>query len=229
MDETEKIMVLESCALDKSSYAAICFEAMKELSENSYLVTDSESGDDKPILERNYILSMVFQMGKNAKDDSDFGTNVFPSGENNKYIYSHLEEIKKTYHDLYEKDLVISFEVIPDLVIHTSHNPKSGKCRSQFVAIEAKTTKNLGKVAFMRDLFKLNVYLCDLNYNNAIYLIVNTPKDKIEDLIRHYFNSSYFYKKYELGKLLFFIQENQKSPPAVYKLTEDYINTIKEK
>ena len=228
MDEIKTIEILEPYTLGKDSHATICFDAMKKLSENSYLITDSESGDDKPILERNYVLSMVFQMGKSTKDDSDFGTNVFPSGENNKYIKNYLEEIKITYEDLYERELLTSFEVIPDLVIHTSHNPKSGNCSSQFVAIEVKTTKNLGKVAFMRDLFKLNVYLCDLNYNNAIYMIVNTPKDKIENLIRHYFNTNYFYKKYELGKLLFFIQENQKSTPAVYKLTEDYINTIKD-
>ena len=207
MDETEKIKILEPCALDKDSYAAICFEAMMKLSENSYLVTDSESGDDKPILERNYVLSMVFQMGKNTKEDSNFGTNVFPSGENNKNIKIYLDEIKSTYKDLYEKELLTSFEVIPDLVIHTSHNPQSGYSNSQFVAIEAKTTKNLGKIAFMRDLFKLNVYLCDLNYNNAIYLIVNTPNDKIENLIRHYFNNSYFCKKYELGKLFFLFRK----------------------
>ena len=223
------IKILEPCTLSKASYAGICFDAMLKLAKNSYIVTDSENGDDKPILERNYVLSMVFQMGKSTKEDSDFGTNVFPSGENNKYIKTYLDEIKSTYKDLYERDILTSFEVIPDLVIHTSHNHKSGNCSSQFVAIEAKTTKNLGKVAFMRDLFKLNVYLCDLSYKNAIYLIVNTPIDKIEDLIRHYFDTNYFYKKYELGKLLFFIQENQKSAPAVYKLTEDYINTIKEK
>lgn len=229
MDETEMIEILEPCTLGKDSYAAICFDAMLKLKENSYLISDSESVDENPILERNYVLSMVFQMGKNTKEDSNFGTNVFPSGENNKFINNYIDEIKSTYKDLYDRELLTSFEVIPDLVIHTSHNQKSSCCNSQFVVIEAKTTKNLGKVAFMRDLFKLNVYLCDLNYNNAIYLIVNTLKNKIENLIRYYFNNDYFYKKYELGKLLFFIQEDQNSSPSVYKLTEDYINTIKEK
>jgi hypothetical protein len=202
---------------------------MVKLSENSYLVTDSESGDDKPILERNYVLSMVFQMGKSTKEDSNFGTNVFPSGENNKYIGANLDEIMNTYNELYEKNLKPPFEVIPDLVIHTSHNPNSGNSDSQFIAIEAKTTKSLGKVAFMRDLFKLNVYLCDLNYKNAVYLIINTSKERIENLIKYYFDNSYFYKKYELERLLFYIQEDLNSSPAVYKLTEGYINTIEDK
>lgn len=220
--------ILELCKLEEGTYSSLCYNAMCSLSKQWYLVTDSENGDAS-VLERNYVLSIVFQLGKMSANNPDFGTNVFPSGENNKYIRTHLEEIKNTYHDLYEKYPVVSFEVIPDLVIHTSHNPKSGNSSSQFVAIEAKTTKHLGKVAFMRDFFKLNVYLCDLNYKNAIYLIVNNPKDKIENLIRHYFNNRYFYKKYDLWKLLFFIQEDQKGTPAVYKLTEDYINTIKEK
>ena len=219
--------VLAPCELDKDSYASIIFDAMKQLSVNWHLVTDSESDDDKPVLERNYVISLVFQMGKNTKDDSNFGTNVFPSGENNKYICENLNEIDKTYTDLYEKKLIRPFEVIPDLVIHASHNPNAGRSNSQYVAIEAKTTKTIGKIAFMRDFFKLNVYLCSLNFENVIYLVVNTSKDRLEKLIHQYFENDFFYQKEKLGNLLLLIQEDKNSSPCTFKLDEKYIETIK--
>ena len=227
MDEAEMIKILEPCTLDKSSYTAICFDVMAKLSDKSYLVTDSESGDDKPILERNYVISMVFQMGRNTSD-SNFGTNVFPSGENIKELNYTLEETKDTYKDLYKREPSDLQIVIPDLVIHTSHDPKAAQSNGQYVAVEVKTTKKLERTPFFKDFFKLNRYICDLRFKNAIYLIVNTPMNRIENLIKHYFDNHYFCKKNELGKLLFFIQENQKSTPATYKLTEDYIKTIKE-
>ncbi len=217
--------ILEKCNPKKESYVSLCFDAITQLSENRYLITNTES-DNEVILERNYILAMVFLMGKKTKDDESFGTNVFPSGENNKYICDNLNDIKETYNNLHSKELKGKFKVIPDLVIHTSHNPKSQYSKSQYVALEAKTTKQLGKVAFYRDLFKLNVYLCDLSYKDVVYLIVNTEKKKIEDLISQYFSNNYFYNKDKLNNIWFFIQENGESSPYAYKLCENYIKSL---
>lgn len=219
--------VLEFCDLEDETYASMCFEAMCSLSRQLYLVTVNEH-DDAPVLERNYVLSMVFQLGKNTGKDSNFGINVFPSGENNKQIDLNLQEIGETYKDLYEKDLRHPLEFIPDLVIHTSHDKRAKDSNGQCVILEAKTTNTLSKVAFFKDFFKLNVYLCSLNYENAIYLIVNTEKDKIENLIKLYLKNGLFMSKDKIEKLLFFIQDNKDTTPYVCKLSEAFVQMIKD-
>lgn len=222
----ENINVLEECQLVEGTYASMCFDAMCFLAKNWYLVANSEHAK-APVLERNYVLSLVFQLGKMANQKSGFGTNVFPSGENNKHIDNHEYQISETYKDLYEKDFRHPFEVIPDLIIHTSHDERSIDSNGQHVILEAKTTKSLSKVAFFKDFFKINVYLCSLKFDNAIYLIVNTEKDKIESFIKLYFKNGLFWSKDELEKLLFLIQENKETKPCVCKLSDEFINIIK--
>lgn len=228
MDQFDNIEVLQQCNLQECTYVSICFDAMCALAKQWHLVADSEN-DDAPVLERNYVLSLVFQLGKMTADNADFGTNVFPSGENNKHICAYLNDIRDTYKELYEKELRPPFEVMPDLVIHTSHNAKANNSSGQYVAIEAKTTKNLGRTAFWRDFFKLNVYLCSLSFKKAIYLIVNTKRERIEYLIEKYFDEEYFISKENLNDLLFFVHEAKDTPPRVYKLSESYINIVKAK
>lgn len=220
--------VLELCELEKGTYASLCYDAMCFLAKQWYLVTDSEN-DDAPVLERNYVLSLVFQLGKMSAHIPDFGTNVFPSGENNKHLDADWNEIGNTYKELYEKEIKPPFVIIPNLVIHTSHNAKARNSNGQYVAIEAKTTKDIGRTAFMRDLFKLNMCLSSLSYKKVIYLIVNTKRERIEYLIKKYFDEKYYISKENLNNLLFFVQENKDNPPCVYKLSESYINLVKEK
>lgn len=218
--------VLELYELEKGTYASLCYDAMCSLAMQWYLVTDSEN-DDAPVLERNYILSLVFQLGKMSANYSDFGTIVFPSGENNKHLDADRNEIGDTYKELYEKKNKPPFVIIPDLVIHTSHNAKAKNSNGQYVAIEAKTTKDLGRTAFMRDLFKLNICLSSLSYKKVIYLIVNTKRERIEHLIKKYFDEKYYISKEDLNNLLFFVQEDKDNLPIVYKLSESFINMVK--
>lgn len=226
MDKFDKIEVLQLCDLEEGTYASMCFDAMCSLAKQWYLVTDSEN-NNAPVLERNYVLSLVFQLGKMANRESDFGTNVFPSGENNKHIDDNQKEINETYKDLYEKEIRYPFEIIPDLVIHTSHDKMATESNGQRVILEAKTTKVLSKVAFFKDFFKLNVYLCSLKFNSAIYLIVNTEKKRIEELIKLYLRNKLFRSKDKLENLLLFIQDDKDTPPYVCKLTEELIQIVK--
>ena len=221
----KQLQILDTYNLDHNPFVSKCFDTMKKLAGHRNILSDIEN-PNAPVLERNYIISLVFQMGKDA-GATDFGINVFPSGETNKFISDNLNEIKSTYKDLYDKELKPPFEVIPDMVIHSSHCSSASNGDEQYVVIEAKTTKELGKVAFMKDFFKLNVYLCRLNYQNAIYLIVNTSKERIDKLICHYFDNCYFVAKKRLDKILFFIQENKDDTPHAYKLKEDYIVSLK--
>ena len=58
--------ILELCKLEEGTYSSLCYNAMCSLSKQWYLVTDSENGDAS-VLERNYVLSIVFQLGKMCK------------------------------------------------------------------------------------------------------------------------------------------------------------------
>ena len=220
------IEILKPCDLEEGSYVSMCFDAMRSLAGRWYLVADSEN-EKATVLERNYVLSLVFQLGRMTNHNSEFGTIFFPSGENNKYIDNNLKEISETYKDLYEKELRHSYEVIPDLVIHSSHDKRAKDSNGQRVILEAKTTQALSKVAFFKDFFKLNVYLCSLNYDNAIYLIINTEKERIEELIKLYLRNNLFKVKEKLENLRFFIQENKDAPPCVYRLSDEFIYIIK--
>ena len=108
-------------------------------------------------------------------------------------------------------------EVIPDLVIHNSHNPKSGESdEGQFLVLEAKTTRRFGVHYFMRDFFKLNLYLSRLHFRNAVSLVVNKPARKIDDYIGSYKKKDYYWCDKTRDKLRLFIQE--KDTPEMYKL-----------
>ncbi len=217
--------VLEACNLEKEIYALWCYKAMSYLSQNWYLVADGDN-EDATVLERNYVLSMVFHMGMHSIIEDELGMGVFLSGENTKHVDDCIDDIRKTYKKIYKKEIELPLEVIPDLVIHTSHDKRSTNSNGQHVIIEAKTTKKLSKSAFFKDLFKLNTYLCRFDFDNAIYVIVNTDKNRIENLIKLYFESDCFFYKDKLESLLFFIQEGKDTSPQTYKLSAKIIQII---
>ena len=108
-------------------------------------------------------------------------------------------------------------ETIPDLVIHNSHNPKSGDSgEGQFLVLEAKTTKRLGEHYFMRDFFKLNLYLSRLQFKNAVSLVINKPAKIIDGYIETYKKKNLYWYNEVKSKLRLFIQE--KDIPEMYKL-----------
>ena len=189
------------------------------------IVTNTENSES-PILERNYVLSLVYEMGKQTSENTSQkgelleldSLGFFVGGETDKYISVNEEAVQNTCNDL---DITImkseEFKVIPDLVIHNSHNPEAGQTGcGQHLALEAKTTKKLGKFAFMKDFFKLNVYLSTLRFEKVIYLIVNSRAEQINTLIKQYLKNGYYQNEHS-DQLLFFIQENKDVEPVVYR------------
>lgn len=75
-------------------------------------------------------------------------------------------------------------------------------------------------MAFYRDFFKLNVYLCSLSYKCAVYLIVNTEKDKIEKMANQYLSEEFYHIKAKLDSIYFFIQKDSNSIPKAYTLSD---------
>ena len=204
-------------------YVKTCFSAMKTIAHNMSLVTNTEDPDSS-VLERNYVLTLVFEIGKQISKYNEtserlelYSSELFVGGETNKFLNVNSDKVQKTCNDL---EIVIKdskFETIPDLVIHSSHDSEAGNTgEGQYLALEAKTAKKLGKFAFMKDFFKLNAYLASLNYENAIYLIVNSSAKQVESLIEEYINNGYFLNEGNY-KLLFFIQETKDVEPIIYQ------------
>lgn len=213
----EKIESMEN----ESIYVKMCFTAMRTLAANPNLVKNIED-KNSPILEKNYILTMVYNMGKAnyLRDNAEF---VFDSrssivgGETNKYISLKGEKEIRTCNDLRFIIKNDKIEVIPDFVIHESHNPDcSNSEKGQYLVLEAKTSKQLGEYYFMRDLFKLNAYLAGLHFQNAVFLVINKSAKTIDDYIASYKNKKYYWYDHVKRKLCFFIQE--KDTPELYKL-----------
>ncbi len=213
----EKIDTFEN----ESIYIQRCFTAMRMLAANSNIVRNTEDGKF-PILERNYILSMVYQMGKSncLREDTELGFDsgsYFVNGETNKYISISNKKIEMDceYFRISIKEKRI--EVIPDLVIHNSHSPKSRKTGDgQFLILEAKTTKRLGSYYFMRDFFKLNLYIAGLRFDNAVCLVINKSANTLDSYIGTYKEEKHYLCDTLKSKLRLFIQDND--IPEMYKL-----------
>ena len=213
----EKIEAIEN----ESIYIKKCFTAMRTLAANPQIIRDTDDKDSS-IIERNYILSMVYNMGKAdyLRNNTEFifgSSSYFVGGEANKYISLKGEKEIRTCGDLRFAIKDNKIEVIPDLVIHDSHNPDSGNSdEGQFLVLEAKTSRQLGEYYFMRDFFKLNAYLAGLHFQNAVYLVINKSADTIDDYIAAYKKKKYYWYDHVKSKLCFFIQE--KDAPELYKL-----------
>lgn len=213
----EKIDSIEK----ESIYIKKCFSAMRMLAANPQIVKDTDDKNSS-IIERNYILSMVYNMGKAdyLRDNPEFffcSSSYFVGGENIKHITPTGKKVEKTRKELKFSLKDNEIEVLPDLVIHNSHNPSSGNSDDgQFLVLEAKTTSRLGEYYFMRDLFKLNLYIEKLNYQNAVYLVINKSADTIDNFIAVYKEKGYFLCDDLKSKLRIFIQE--KDRPELYKL-----------
>jgi hypothetical protein len=213
----EKVDSIEN----ESEYVKKCFTAMSMLAANPNIVRNTED-NNSPTLERNYILSMVYNMGKSdylrEVTTFDFGSgSCFVNGENNKHISIDNPRIIKDCKYFRTPIKKKGIEAIPDLVIHNSHNPEKGKTgEGQFLILEAKTTKRLNGYYFMRDFFKLNLYIAGLRFQNAVCLVINKPVSKIDDYIGTYKKKDYYWYDEVKSKLRLFIQETD--TPKLYKL-----------
>lgn len=206
---------------NETIYIKSCFAAMRTLAAKPNVVANT-ADEKSSVLERNYILSLVYNMGKAdyLRENKDIVIDSGPylvGGETNKLIPVLDASAKTTSKDLCFKIKDNKIEVIPDLVIHNSHRPEAGlSVEGQYLALEAKTSKHLGQYYFNRDFFKLNLYLDGLHFQNVVFMVINKSASTIDDYIGTYLKKDY-YQYYDMkSKLRLFIQEN--GVPEMYKL-----------
>lgn len=198
--------------LGLDEYVRTCYRVIKDLEPNEFLQHFNNSLE---LYERNYVITFSYYLGC---DYSSLLKDDVINGELSKKIDIRTRLMSKTLEDLkYSSyDKYVSF--VPDFVIHTNESNRKLTPETQKLIMEVKTTPHLTKKGFNWDFFKLNVYLNKLKYRNAVYLILNTSKVKIDKLLASYFSEKHYYDEERISQLLFIIQEGINEVPLIYKL-----------
>lgn len=202
---------LQMTSIEDNLYAKMCLEVMNHIYSNINFVMD-ENGT---ISEQNYMMTFAYLLGCKLKDE-----NQLVGGEKEKVLHflSNIEEVVSLKKRLKRMNSFIT--VKPDLVIHDSHNRQNMNRNNQKMVIEAKTSKSLSSDSFCWDLVKLYAYVKELKYNCAIYLMIGQEEGKINDLLGKY-ESNCLPNDEDLERILFFIQQDARSWPSVYKLIRE--------
>lgn len=215
--------------LPDNTYLYYCYEAMKTLHDSLDRVCfhkEDMDEDDVQVYERNFIISFVSMLsGKEG-----FRLPGIINGEIAKSIDAMAPlEIKEKYLELKRRQKANynpkSCCIFPDFLIHESHSPERTTWTrdNQHIIIESKTNYIKDRYLFFLDFFKINLYLSFLNFDKAIYLIVQTPKSKIEEYLFEYEKNEKlcFLCEERFDDLYFFIQEKIESEPQIYKITKE--------
>lgn len=208
------------------------YMTMSCIRDNNGMVLINTKFDKDLIYERNYVLCMVYQLGLfNNSSDTTFISGAFVNGEVTKKLNIKEGQIGKVFNKLLslrpkpkgkkEKKnnrirKAVYANVMPDFLIHTSHNSSFTR-DNQLLIVEVKTTNDLNKDEFFWDFFKLNVYLDQLLYQNAIYVIINTHPDVIDTFLKEYVKKIKYTSKEACDRLWFFIQADIKEEIQIYK------------
>ena len=154
--------------LAKENYPNMVFKAMCSISDTRDTVLISTKFEKDLIYERNYVLCLVYQLGIFSKTN-EFISGAFVNGEITKKINFKDPHISKAFNKLVslrpkpkgkrekKNNKIRKAEysnVMPDFLIHTSHNTSFTR-DEQLLIVEVKTTCDLKKEEFFWDLFKL--------------------------------------------------------------------------
>lgn len=209
-------------------YVKLCRNVMWLIKRNheTVLCNPISNSELDIIYERNYMLTFAYLMGQKSgeiKSTYEFLSQKLVNGEVNKYIFLNPND------EAYESrnNLKPGREYFcPDFLIHSSHDNSGEDYEGQYMIMEAKTTSKLKQEDFDWDLFKLNLYVEKLNFDTAIFLIINTPHTEIATMVSNY--NHWHSKKLDpteqnvhnnvVPHIFFLIQENVKGQPKIYEL-----------
>jgi hypothetical protein len=209
----------------KNKYLVLCYDIMRIIQkEHDSVLCKEDAGKLKDIYERNYIITFAYLMGRKA-GRSRLLSDKFVNGELKKeFILYPQNDDFKTKAKIYP----MRNYYCPDFVIHTSHEKTNEDFKGQCLIMEAKTTSELKNKDFYWDLFKLNLYIEKLDYETAVYLIVNTTFSEVKSKVERYNKNNYWYStklcRLNTGRnnkkhhIFFLIQESVEKQPKIYEL-----------
>lgn len=209
----------------KNKYLILCYDIMRIIQKDHKAVVSKPEKDNlKGIYERNYVITFSYLMGRKA-GYSKLLSDKFVNGEIIKdFILYPQNDDDKTRRRIYPSRKYYC----PDFVIHTSHENSNDNYVGQYLIMEAKTTSELKKKDFYWDLFKLNLYVDKLDYDTAVYLIVNTTISEVKSMVGEYDEKEYWYtskiknvqqlKDNKKHHIYFLIQESVEKQPKIFEL-----------
>ena len=209
-----QLLPIDLCVID-STFAKACFQIMKYLQEHKYLVF-TEEGE---VSEQNYMISFAYLLGCELKDKEHlYGGELkkILSVCHNEKIIALAKRIKRSCND----DIV---KAKPDFVIHKCLEREKLHPVHQCFIVETKTSKGLSQDDFSWDIFKLHGYISQLNYKDAVYIIINSDKSIVENKLNKYIDEyvvdlNSWLEEAKKGRLLFFIQKDKDSVPETFQV-----------
>lgn len=207
-------------------YVKLCRTIMCQIKKDHMKVLSNPSSNPEleQIYERNYILVFSYLMGQKTGRESKykFLSQKLVNGEVNKYISLAPDD------DAYKSRNILKpgrQYFCPDFLIHLSHDNPCENYEGQYMIMEAKTTSKLKQEDFDWDLFKLNLYVEKLDFDTAIFLIVNTSCSDVATMVNNYkfwYSDKLDSTKQEAKRndphIYFLIQGNVKEEPKIYEL-----------
>lgn len=200
-----------------------CIKAMDNINPNEVMCSTDDT-EWMTIYERNFIINMAYKLGivvgksqSVAIDNIDYPRLI--SGEIKKHLYCN-KQIKELYRKLRNKDCKDDeLTVFPDFLIHESMSMDSS-VKGQHLIIEAKSSDSIRYEDFGWDFLKLNLYINNLGFNTAIYLIIGKSETWILEHIKWYLNleNAFIVSKEDLIKLFFIVKESISAKTKVYRL-----------
>lgn len=208
-------MILEEIRDYCNPYVSACFQAMLSICDKLKRMQNADGNID----EQNYVIELASSISNN------FGhTKFLLGGELKKEITSSNKAVQNLIariNNIAEGYNHPTVTVKPDYVIHYNVKRENLSEETQKMVIEAKTKNHLAQDLFSWDLYKLGAYVNELSYQTAIYLILNTDKNRVDALLAGYKEQGLPEINDPKGHLFFFIQDSIDSVPKAYTLVCD--------
>lgn len=204
-----------------SIYLKTVIDAIKDIKSEviSQQIELSDGNNKLKVYERNVVISIAYEIGKTYGAGASICNNIqLINGEVLKRI--NIPELSTNYNRITGKNLRedTNINIIPDFLIHQSHDCSSIDGDCQYLIMEAKSQKYLSRKHFNWDLFKLNLYIDKLNYDVAVYLIIGKTYKSIERFLIKYVQSGFFISV-KISKLFFLIKQDiNESPLEIYQV-----------
>ena len=213
---------------NQNDYLKLCYNVMRDIRRKHDSIICNEDHIEESLVEiyeRNYMITFSYLMGMRNKSHSIIDSDEFISGELYKEV-GRLDKRTSLYQSMTElAPKRVPNYLIPDFLIHKSNRINDKNVENQLLILEAKTTQKLTPKGFNWDMFKLNMYIEKLNFNVAVYLIVNSTLKKINKFVDNYIRNYWYSDKLlnynqlsQMHHLYFLIQEKVDSNPEIYEL-----------
>lgn len=145
--------------------------------------------------ESTYVTQLTNKIESKFKEQSIHIDKHYQTDQPKQLIFSddnYARKYKRSFDALFKpgEPEEAEFFKVPDIVVHSG--PNDFNPDNQIFLSEVKTTLKLTQKLFNIDLFKLNVYHEELNFQNSAFIITNSTIDDVKTKYSSYMASRYY-------------------------------------